>query len=101
MAPPPPAPREPADSLQQSEERFHLLVEQVKDYAIFMLDRDGYILTWNAGAERAKGYTAAEAVGRHFSMFYTPEDLEHAVPAHALRVAAELGRHGMEGWRPR
>jgi PAS domain-containing protein len=58
------------------EDRFRLLVEAVRDYAIFMLDPEGRILTWNAGAERIKGYRAEEVIGKHFSMFYPPEDLQ-------------------------
>jgi len=67
--------------LHQSEERFRLLVEGVKDYAIFMLDPQGHVLTWNAGAERLKGYPAAEIIGQHFSRFYPPETLKAGLPA--------------------
>ena len=63
------------EELRQSEERFRLLVESVRDYAIFMLDPDGYVLTWNAGAERFKGYRADEIIGQHFSRFYPAEAL--------------------------
>ena len=63
------------EELRQSEERFRLLVESVRDYAIFMLDPDGHVLTWNAGAERFKGYRADEIIGQHFSRFYPPEAL--------------------------
>ena len=87
------------DSLRQSEERFRLLVESVKDYAIFMLDPEGCVLTWNAGAELIKGYTAAEIVGEHFSRFYPPEARDF--PAHELQVAAAEGRFEDEGWRVR
>ena len=59
----------------ESERRFRLLVQSVTDYAIYMLDPDGYVANWNPGAARIKGYTAAEIVGEHFSRFYTPEDL--------------------------
>ena len=85
------------EPLQQSEERFRLLVESVKDYAIFMLDPEGCVLTWNAGAELIKGYTAAEIVGEHFSRFYPPEARDF--PAHELQVAAAEGRFEDEGWR--
>ena len=64
------------EALRQSEERFRLLVEGVKDYAIFMLDMDGYITTWNLGAQRIKGYEAEEIIGEHFSIFFTDEDVE-------------------------
>ena len=73
--------------LRQSEERFKLLVESVRDYAIFMLDPGGHVLTWNAGAERFKGYRADEIIGQHFSRFYPPEALERGLPAHELEVA--------------
>jgi PAS domain S-box-containing protein len=87
------------ESLRHSDERFRLLVESVRDYAIFMLDPEGRVLTWNAGAELIKGYTAAEIVGEHFSKFYPPEARDF--PAHELRVAAAEGRFEDEGWRVR
>ena len=86
-------------SLNQSEERFRTLVESIKDYAIFMLDPDGRVLTWNAGAELIKGYSAAEIIGQHFSRFYPPEAGDF--PAHELQVAAVQGRFEDEGWRVR
>jgi PAS domain S-box-containing protein len=89
----------PGASPRQSEERFRLLVESVRDYAIFMLDPEGRILTWNAGAERIKGYRAEEIIGQHFSRFYPPEAGDF--PAHELRVAAAEGRFEDEGWRVR
>src|SRR5881227_1006866 len=96
---PPAANASPA--LNQSEERFRLLVESVKDYAIFMLDPGGHVLTWNAGAERFKGYSAAEIVGHHFSRFYPPEALQAGLPAHELEVAEATGSFEDEGWRVR
>jgi PAS domain S-box-containing protein len=87
--------------LRESEERFQLLVESVKDYAIFMLDVDGTVLTWNAGAERIKGYRADEIIGQHFSKFYPAEAVERKHPAYELRVATEQGRFEEEGWRVR
>ena len=90
-----------AEHLRQSEERFRLLVESVRDYAIFMLDPDGYVLTWNAGAERFKGYRADEIVGSHFSRFYPPEALARGLPAHELETAAREGSFEDEGWRVR
>src|SRR3984885_11257441 len=87
--------------LQESQDRFRLLVESVRDYAIFMLDPEGYILTWNAGAERFKGYKANEIIGQHFSRFYLPEALERGLPAHELEVAKETGSFEDEGWRVR
>ncbi len=90
-----------AEHLRRSEERFRLLVESVRDYAIFMLDPDGYVLTWNAGAERFKGYRADEIVGSHFSRFYPPEALARGLPAHELETAAREGSFEDEGWRVR
>ncbi len=87
--------------VRENEERFRLIVEGVKDYAIFMLDRDGNIATWNAGAQAIKGYTAADVIGTHFSRFYTPEDLARGWPAHELEVARAEGRFEDEGWRVR
>jgi len=87
------------ENLRQSEERFRLLVESVRDYAIFMLDPQGYVLTWNAGAERFKGYRASEIIGHHFSQFYPPEALARGLPAHELQVASETGAFEDEGWR--
>jgi PAS domain S-box-containing protein len=89
------------EALRQSEERFRLLVEGVKDYGIFMLNPDGCVASWNAGAERIKGYRAEEIIGQHFSRFYTPEDLEHGKPDRALGVAMAEGRYEEEGWRVR
>jgi hypothetical protein len=83
------------------EERFRALVSSVKDYAIFMLDPTGRIETWNAGAERTKGYTADEIIGQHMSRFYTPEDLARGLPAKLLGQAARDGRVESEGWRVR
>ena len=88
-------------ALRQSEERFRLLVDSVRDYAIFMLDPQGHVLTWNAGAERFKGYRANEIIGSHFSRFYTPEDLARNLPADELRIASEVGAFEDEGWRVR
>ncbi len=83
------------------EERFRALVSSVKDYAIFMLDPSGRIETWNAGAERTKGYTAEEIIGEHMSRFYTPEDLARGLPATLLEQAVRDGRVESEGWRVR
>src|SRR5436190_86949 len=92
---------QPAPSLGQSEERFRLLVEGVKDYAIFMLDPQGRVTTWNAGAESIKGYTAQEIIGQHFSRFYPPEQVERGWPDEELRRATAEGRFEDEGWRVR
>src|SRR5690242_5389792 len=88
-------------SLLESERRYRGLVEAVVDYAIFQLDTDGRIATWNGGAERIKGYTADEAIGRHFSMFYTEEDRAAGVPANALATASTVDSFEAEGWRVR
>ena len=93
--------REHEEYLRQSEERFRLLVEGVTDYAIFMLDANGYVLTWNGGAERIKGYKANEIIGKHFSTFYPADAKEAGWPEHELRVATEKGRFTDEGWRLR
>ena len=87
--------------LRASEERFHLMVKHVKDYAIFMLDAEGHVATWNAGAERIKGYRADEIIGRHFSCFYTPDDVQAGKPEQLLKEAETKGRCEEEGWRVR
>jgi PAS domain S-box-containing protein len=95
------AQREYLEALRQSEERFRLLVDNVKDYAIFMLDPEGFIVSWNAGAARIKGYTREEIVGRHFSTFYTREEAAAGKPARELAIARQHGRVEDEGWRVR
>ncbi len=87
--------------LRASEERFRLLVGQVQDYAIIALDPQGVIETWNLGAERVKGYTAEEAIGRSFAMFYTPEDRRSGLPLRLLAQARDTGRVEHNGWRVR
>ncbi len=79
------------ETLRESEERFRLLVSDVKDYAIIMLDPNGHVVSWNAGAERIKGYRADEILGQHFSRFYTSEDIESGKPSMELKVATERG----------
>jgi PAS domain S-box-containing protein len=81
--------------------RYRLLVEAVTDYAIYMLDPAGIVTSWNPGAQRFKGYQAAEIVGEHFSRFYTEEDRAAGIPAHALKTAATTGKFEAEGWRVR
>jgi PAS domain S-box-containing protein len=88
-------------ALRQSEERFRLLVSEVTDYAILMLNPEGRVVSWNAGAERIKGYRSEEVIGQHFSCFYTKEELESGKPARGLKVASERGRFEDEGWRVR
>jgi formate hydrogenlyase transcriptional activator len=89
------------EALRQSQERFRLLVEEVKDYAIFMLDPAGRIVSWNEGAQKIKGYTADEIIGHHFSCFYTSEDIDRGKPNEELTFAAAEGRWEEEGWRLR
>jgi PAS domain S-box-containing protein len=88
-------------ALAESEQRFRLLVEGVIDYAIYMIDLSGAITNWNKGAERIKGYQAADVIGRHFGMFYTAEDRQAGLPARALATAMAEGRYESEGWRVR
>lgn len=87
--------------LRESEEHFRMMVDSVLDYEILMLDTEGTILSWNAGAERIKGYKADEIVGKKFHQFYTPEDIAAGKPEHELIVAAREGRYEEEGWRLR
>jgi PAS domain S-box-containing protein len=88
-------------ALRRSEERSRLFVEAVQDYAIFMLDREGNIITWNVGAQRIKGYKPSEIIGQHFSRFYPEEDIASGKPAWELEVAIRNGRFEDEGWRIR
>ncbi|HEV3007455.1 MAG TPA: PAS domain S-box protein, partial [Burkholderiales bacterium] len=89
------------ERVRDSERRFRLLVEGVIDYAIFMLSPAGEVSSWNAGAERIKGYAAGEVLGRKFSIFYTAEDRAAGKPEHALETARSTGRFADEGWRLR
>jgi PAS domain S-box-containing protein len=101
---PPERPESPEGGSGQpftSEASFRLMVHHVVDYAIFMLDPTGRIVTWNAGAERIKGYRAGEIIGRHFSTFYPPEDVAAGKPDRELELAAAYGRLEDEGWRVR
>lgn len=88
-------------SLKRSEDQFRLLVQSVTDYAIFMLDPNGYVSSWNAGARRIKGYAPEEIVGDHFSRFYTAKDQSAGEPARALATAEREGRFATDGWRCR
>lgn len=83
------------------EQRFQYLISGIRDYAIYMLDTDGYVSSWNSGARRFKGYEAPEILGQHFSRFYTPEDQESGLPARALATALAEGKYEAEGWRVR
>ncbi len=90
--------RRAEQDLRMSEERFRLSIESVRDYGIFMLDPDGRVASWNAGAERMKGFRADEIVGRHFSLFYPAEDIQSGKPDDELRTSAEHGTVEQEGW---
>jgi len=87
--------------LEETERRFRLLVESVTDYAIYMLDAEGHVVNWNAGAQRIKGYAPGEVIGHHFSKFYTVEEQAKGIPAKALAIAATSGKYEAEGWRVR
>ena len=96
----------PPNLVEQLEIKGHhaisdLLVQGVVDYAIYMLNPEGYVMSWNAGAERIKGYTADEIVGQHFSCFYAPEDVERGAPAQALETALQEGHYTADAWRCR
>ena len=104
----PPAPRIGSDPgtwpslpLLDDARQFQLLVQSVVDYAIYLLDPQGRIARWNPGGHRIKGFTREEVLGRHFSMFYTQEDIDAGEPQRALRTAAETGKYEKEGWRVR
>jgi PAS domain S-box-containing protein len=86
---------------RRSDELYQLLVSQVKEYALFMMDNNGKILTWNEGAERIKGYTAPEIVGKHFSVLYTADDRTAQTPERAMEIAKTTGKYEEEGWRVR
>ena len=93
--------RQANEALRQSEERFRLMVEAVRDYAIFLLDPEGHVATWNVGAERLKGYKAEDIIGKHFSIFYPEEARKRDHPGYELRRAKAEGRYEEEGWRVR
>ena len=92
---------EPVTSLKESDDRFRVLVESIRDYAVFMLDRDGRVATWNTGAALIKGYRREEIVGKSIELFYTREDRKNGRPARLLAQAANEGRVEDEGWRVR
>jgi PAS domain S-box-containing protein len=93
--------RRAEQTLRESEERFRLIIDSTQDYGMFMLDPTGVIVSWNPGAQRIKGYSAEEAVGEHFSVFYTEEAKARRWPEHELKEAARVGRFEDEGWRVR
>jgi PAS domain S-box-containing protein len=93
--------RRAEEQLRQADERLRLMIENVQDYAIFMLDRQGRVATWNLGAEHIKGYTAQEIIGQHFSRFYPPEEISAGNPERELEIASSKGRFEEEAWRIR
>jgi hypothetical protein len=95
------AQRDAEEALRTSEERFSLLVDAVADYAIFMLDPQGYVVSWNRGAQRTKGYSADEIIGQHFRIFYPPDKQAIGHPEHELELAIAEGQYEEEGWRVR
>jgi len=92
---------EPMDQARLKAEMMQLLIDNVRDYAILLLDPEGHVLTWNSAAERLKGWTADEIVGQHFSRFYPPEEIEKGKVRQELEIAARDGRFEDEGWRLR
>ena len=89
------------ETVRQSDERFRGMVEEIEDYAIILLNKEGIIQNWNKGAAKIKGYTADEIVGKHFRNFYTPQDQATKLPERLLAEAAKNGRASHEGWRVR
>ena len=89
------------ESPREHDALYRVLIESVTDYAIFALDPEGHVLSWNPGAERFKGYTSKEIVGRHFSVFYPDEDIAAGKPDTEIEVASKVGRFEDEGWRIR
>lgn len=87
------------EDLRRSEERYHKMIDEVQDYAIILLNKDGYVENWNKGAEKIKGYKTEEIVGKHFSIFYTEENKRENLPARLIKEAEEKGKATYEGWR--
>src|SRR6202023_2774158 len=87
--------------VQNNERSYRLLVNSVTDYAIYMLDPEGYVVSWNGGAQRIKQYASSEVIGQHYSIFYTEEDRQKGEPERALRIAQSEGKYEAEGWRVR
>jgi PAS domain S-box-containing protein len=95
------SPREHSDELSSVERHFTQMVSGVQDYAVFLLSAEGYIRTWNVGAERIKGYKADEIIGKHFSQFYPPEAIARHWPDEELKIATRDGHYEEEAWRLR
>src|ERR1700719_3004544 len=95
------APNLAEEALRECEEKYRMLLDEVQDYAIFMLDPQGIVVSWNAGAERIKGYRGEQIIGHNFSCFFPPEDIKRGRPEEVLRMATASGRHEYEGMRVR
>src|ERR1700676_4123739 len=95
------APNLEEEALRECEEKYRMLLDEVEDYAIFMLDPQGTVVSWNAGAERIKGYRGEQIIGHNFSCFFSPEDIKRGRPEEVLRMAAESGRHEYQSMRVR
>ena len=93
--------RKAQDEVRRKDLQLRSLLDSVRDYAIYLLDKDGYITTWNPGAERIKQYAPDEIIGKHFSRFFTQEDIDRGTPAELMKLAAQRGRVEQEGWRVR
>lgn len=93
--------RRTSDALRDTEEQYRLLVENLRDYAVFLLDAGGHVASWTAEAQKMKGYAPHEIIGRHFRVFFTPEDRERGMPERELETAVSVGRAEGEGWRVR
>lgn len=93
--------QEASDELQSTQEQLRLLVESVSDYAIYLMDKNGQISTWNRGAERIKGWTRAEIIGQPYELFFTEEDRKNKKPRTILKIAAEAGKYHEQAWRVR
>jgi PAS domain S-box-containing protein len=89
------------DALRDCEEKYRMLLDEVQDYAIFMLDPQGIVISWNAGAERIKGYRGKQIIGHNSTCFFPPEDSERGKPEEVLRMATASGRHEYQGTRVR
>src|SRR5580700_2760127 len=95
------APNSADEALWHSEEKYRMLLDEIQDYAIFMLDPQGVVASWNAGAERIKGYRGEQIIGHNFSCFFPPEDIQRGRPQEVLRMASANGRHEYQGVRVR
>src|SRR3984893_835792 len=95
------APNSAEEALRECDEKYRMLLDEVQDYAIFMLDPQGMIVSWNAGAERIKGYRGEQIIGHNFSCFFPPEDIKRGRPEEVLRMATASGRHEYQGMRVR